>query len=222
MDGIWPRSGRCEDSLHLGTQLRSAVVSLLLCLLALTGCAQSSPASESEVLVTKSDLKAVAIHLEEEGYRHQAEVFSDGVITSDEYWSSIQLLRECVESGGFGFSEPQLSPVTGITYEFVFKTNGRDGPDTAKWFEDCEAQFWVPVSTYFNSTHRQKMDLSLKTALLECLDRKGTPGVQTGRNLAEIAPVFEGAEETRINARDCLYSEGEKLFPDLVSMTVFD
>ncbi|GAA1327875.1 hypothetical protein ACFSWE_11660 [Leucobacter albus] len=202
--------------------MKSTIVISLLCALALAGCAPMNPTAGPHAAVPASELTEVAAALDRGGYDFQAAAFSDGVITTEEYRSTMRLLRECVESGGFEFTEPQPNPVTGITYEFVYKTNGRDGPGTAEWFRGCETEFWSPLSAYFIATHSQRMDPTLKTALLECLARKGTPGVEAGVNLAEIAPAADAAGQTRGNARACVNAEAERLFPDLVSLSMFD
>ncbi|UJP09311.1 hypothetical protein L2X99_12820 [Microbacterium sp. KUDC0406] len=204
--------------------MRKAAATIVLCVaaVALSSCVADTGSPQDDVPFTSEKIKAISDYQDKQGNREQAEILSDGEITEDEYWQALTALRECVESKGYGFSEPVLSPVTGITYEFVYYGNGRAEDQVLSDTAACESKYWEPTSSAFQSTHEQVMDRALRTAVLSCLDHGGHPGVADGRNLAEISPVIDDDFSTREAARECTSAEAQKLYPNLPSVTVID
>ena len=112
--------------------------------------------------------------------------------------------------------------MTGITFEFVYTLNGRNEDQGLEDFTTCEETYWNPLASFFSATHVQRMDPTLKSAVLQCMDDRGHPGDSTGANLAAISPVIGDDETTRVTARECTVQEAQRLYPELPSVTVRD
>ncbi|MBP3976919.1 hypothetical protein [Microbacterium sp. BLY] len=196
---------------------------VLVCLVGCTGVADGGdPSASRGPDEIRAEIQGSAGVMADQGRKEQAEAFRDGVVDEDEYLQALRSLRSCIEEGGYGFSEPALSPVTGLNYEFVYYSNGRDEEKAGKDYAECEAQYWQPLQGYYFSTHAQRMDEQLKNAVLQCMDDKGHPGVADGTNLVEISPIIGDDEDARVAARECATKEAERLYPELPSVTVFD
>lgn len=208
--GSHQRRRRLVSSLVLVVGLASALVSCT-----------ATPIAQSATFKA-ADIQALIPNLREHGFNEQADAFEDGQVTAEEYQNSIQQLRGCIESGGYGFSDPHLSPVTGLTYEFVFNSNGRDDAQAMEHFNSCQDRYITPLSTVFLSTHTQQMDPLLKSELLQCLESSSKPGNAAGINLVEIAPITQEDESLRKAARSCITQLVPELFPDLPSAAIYD
>lgn len=204
----------------------AAFAGLAVALVSLVGCSGTTdggdPSGGRGPEEIRAEIQGSASVMADQGRTEQADAFSDGAVDEEEYLQALHSLRSCIEEGGYGFSEPALSPVTGLNYEFVYYSNGRDEKKAAEDYAQCEAQYWQPLQGYYFSTHVQRMDEQLKNAVLQCMDDRGHPGVADGTNLVEIAPIVGDDEDARETARECVTKEAERLYPELPSVTVFD
>lgn len=203
-----------------------ALVGVALALVGLVGCSggsdERSPSATRGPEEVRAEILGTVKVMEDQGRSEQADAFRDGSVDEDEYRQAIGKLRSCIEEKGYSFSEPILSPVTGLNYEFVYNVNGRDEPTAAEEFRQCEAQYWQPLAMLYFETHTQRMDPQLKNAVLQCMAQKGYPGDEAGTNLAEISPIAGDDDSTRVVARECATTEAQRLYPELPSVSVFD
>lgn len=195
-------------------------------LVGLVGCAgtphERDPSATRGPEEIRAEILGAANALREQGKTEQADIFTDGAIDHDEYRTALNDLQSCIESKGYSFNGPRLSPVTGITFEFVHDVNGRSEAQGVEDFTACEERYWDPLASFYLSTHDQLMDPQLKNAVLQCMEDEGLPGDPRGTNLAEISPITGDDEATRGAARECTMEEAQRLYPDLPTVTIYD
>ncbi|MEV7619224.1 hypothetical protein AB0N59_03695 [Microbacterium sp. NPDC089321] len=200
-----------------------ALAALLLVVVPLSSaCAGGNGADAEEAGATSAQVKAVAEEAGSNGYSELEAMLEDGKVTKGEYWQGIQNLKGCVEGRGLGFSEPQLSPVTGITYEFTINGNGRSEEQVSAELTECEDRYFGSgfLEQAYRETHAQVMDPALRSAVVACMAKAGEAGNADAANLAEIAPLDDGDRTRRDVAVKCAMEEGLRLFPELQTISI--
>jgi len=195
---------------------------LLVVVPLLSACTGGNGAGAEEAGTTSAQMKAVAREAGSNGYSELEAMLEDGKVTKDEYWQGVQNLQACVEERGLGFSEPQLSPVTGITYEFTINANGRSEEQVSADLAECEDRYFGSgfLEQAYRETHAQVMEPALRSAVVACMAKVGETGNADGANLAEIAPLDDDDRTRRDVAIKCAMEEGLRLFPELQTISI--
>ncbi|MFK0008005.1 hypothetical protein ACIQTZ_13220 [Paenarthrobacter sp. NPDC090520] len=170
-------------------------------------------------------MRELAKKLQSEGKTEQADVMKSGRVSTSDYEAAFSRLDKCVTDLGYSLSAPQINPVDGIGYSYVFLLNGKPMEAASKDYENCQEKYWNAVSSVYINTTEKKMDQTLWSATLSCLAAAGYPSTLKEGSLADLvgenpldgAGKLSSQADTAVN---CVRDNTVKLFPDLPSISV--
>lgn len=158
-----------------------------------------------------------AAELRERGFLEQAEFLAEGTVTEESYRRSVDLLRECVSSMGFTMSEAFLSPITGVTLEFVYHSNGLEGEEYDRALGDCEDRYWSFISGVYRGTAPQRMAEPLRVAVEDCLRAREVGMPEDARSYPEM---LRAAPQDADEITSCVSGEARRLYPEIPTLTL--
>lgn len=195
------------------TVVGAAVVSAVI-----GGC-HAAPTSDGPVRVLEyqsvADLEADA---RAHGWDTQVALLADGVVTAADYAQAIDDTRACAEARANGITEPALSPIDNLTWEFAFPIGAL--PEDQVWAisDECSQQHLWSVQTAYVATHDAVMDDDIRMATLACMADLGHEIVGDVRNAREMAERIDHEREPDL--ADCIGDSAVRLRPDLASVGV--
>lgn len=191
------------------------VAGLCSVMIALSGCATETPPEEVRYSVEYN--KRLAITAGEDGHEQQEEILRDGRITAEEYSTAFESLKACIEEKGYTVSDPMVSPLDGLRFEFNYNSNGLDQDQAFLDYEDCEATYWLPTAPAYSHSNPQRIDEPLKEGVILCLENKG---ITVDKKATAFQDLVGDSNEDREAASDCAGSLAFSLYPDLPAFSV--
>lgn len=205
-------------------RLTAISIGVLLSITACAGSASQLPGTGSKV-ISADQVRELAKKLASEGKTEQSDVMKSGRVTKGDYEAAFSRLDRCVTDRGYSLTPPQISPIDGVSYSFVFLLNGKSMDTATKDNEDCQEKYWNAVSSVYVNTAAKSMDQALWLASLSCLKsagydlslEKGTLVDMVGENPMGSDGKLSKQADTAVN---CVRDHAVQLFPDLPSISV--
>ncbi|MEV6331596.1 hypothetical protein [Streptomyces sp. NPDC051909] len=171
------------------------VVALLLATVA--GCAQALPADGGR---ESGDIPLPG----------QEWALKDGRVDAAEYRTATGRFVACVRKAGYPVTEPVVSPADRLTLIYEITPSG-DPTTYNNAVQDCNLAHLSMVAPTYVEARPQTMDAPLRTAVGDCLRRRGVRLTAGERNLRDFAR--SAGDETWVV--DCVTSVWQKVYPDL-------
>lgn len=187
-----------------------AVASSLTLAAMLTGCASSSPTQSLSI----QDVEYLAERASELGYEEQAARIEDGEATFEDYDESWQALASCVKGFGYGITDPIVSPVDSLTYEFVFDSKGFEEQTADVNILDCQERHFAYVSQAYLGTHSPRMEPALADGISTCLTKQG---IDLAGDEETVAAFMDAAGDRDVFDA-CIADTAHQLYPSLPTL----
>jgi hypothetical protein len=186
----------------------------------LTACASGSGASTGRA-ITSEDLKASARQERSRGHSESAEMLADGIADKADYDKAFGNLVRCMREGGYGVSDPVISPADGLSFTYEYDPQGRDLQEMSGHSLACEEKYWSAVSAGYMATNQQRMEEPLRASMQSCMKAAGydvPDGANTFRAIAGD-PVEEGTRDR--HATSCFSEAMTRLYPAIKSGALY-
>jgi hypothetical protein len=193
-----------------------AVVASLSTLTLLTACGGSQdPATSGVPADARAVILAAHSSAEESGHSEQAEIFSDGIVSEDEYRGAFRMLQACYAEIGVTASEPIVSPVDGHTLVFNTDLGGLSEEAALPPLYTCDERFWMLVDAVYSYSNPQVMEPALLQAVKECIRVDGGDPPEDAKSVPELV---DGDNPGPVDT--CVHTQMAKLYPEITSVTV--
>jgi hypothetical protein len=156
----------------------------------------------------------------------QRQILADGHVTATELEQAWVAYAECIREAGFTVSTPVWDPIGNAERIYTYQRRGATRlpsagdagltDDEARRIDDCEANFWFPVSAIYAADTPNHMTPLLARAMEVCMAGRGYD-VRGSRSFGEVVGATGGyAEGARVEAgKACLSKAMAELYPDL-------
>lgn len=172
-------------------------------------------AIDPQVAVAEAEAQLRAI-----GAAENAELLTDGEISTDDYYAAARRYQSCLRILGIEILGPQISPVDNITLEWLYPETMPSGEDLAAKVDICNSH-WSPMVIAYQMTHDSVMDEALREYVAGCLLAIGYETDSAGRNVREIVGPGDDTLESRLgDVEGCIIQGAEELYPELYGVTV--
>ncbi|MGQ0777439.1 MAG: hypothetical protein ACT4NY_24020 [Pseudonocardiales bacterium] len=184
----------------------------IVVILLLAGCGTERP-EPSASLATKAASEALA-----KGFVEQQRILADGLVTADEYRTSVGQNVNCLLRHGIRVSPPVLNPADGLRFIVESTSHGQSVNEYNQAVGECSLRHLSYVEEVYIASYRPVMDQQLRIRVVSCLRQHG---VLIPPHVTTVPEIFaEAGATSKPFVIDCIRQEAKALHPEMMTLVI--